>query len=110
MLYFWLTLCASASHAEPFASRHQVHVYGALPLRSLSRLWGYMNSLELPIWFRPTGFRLYAWLFNCNLDEVEHSDDLRVYVSLGDFFYRKLKPGVRPIANASLVGEIIRES
>ena len=41
-------------------------------------------------------------MFGCNLDEVEESD-LTKYVSLGDFFYRRLKPGVRPIAQAALV-------
>ncbi|KIY66734.1 phosphatidylserine decarboxylase 1 [Cylindrobasidium torrendii FP15055 ss-10] len=79
-----------------------VHVIGALPLRNMSRLWGYINSLELPVWFRPIGFRLYAGVFGCNLDEVEH-DDLRTYKSLGDFFYRRLKEGVRPVDPAVLV-------
>ena len=68
----------------------------------MSRLWGYLNSLELPVWFRPTGFRLYALVFGCNLDEIEPSD-LHKYASLGDFFYRKLKDGVRPIDDAILV-------
>jgi len=80
----------------------QVHVLGALPLRNLSRLWGYLNSLELPIWLRPYGFRLYAKVFGCNLEEIE-IEDLTQYKSLGDFFYRKLKDGVRPVANAPLV-------
>ena len=61
-----------------------------------------MNSLELPVWFRPVGFTFYAWCFGVNLDEAEHSD-LTVYPSLGEFFYRRLKPGVRPIADAALV-------
>ncbi|KAG5349930.1 hypothetical protein C0989_001221 [Termitomyces sp. Mn162] len=81
---------------------HQVHVIGALPLRNMSRLWGYVNSLELPVWFRPWGFRLYAFAFGCNLDEIEH-EDLSTYPSLGAFFYRKLKPGVRPVDSAVLV-------
>ncbi|KAG6873270.1 hypothetical protein C0995_001044 [Termitomyces sp. Mi166 len=79
-----------------------VHVIGALPLRNMSRLWGYVNSLELPVWFRPWGFRIYAFAFGCNLDEIEH-DDLTTYPSLGAFFYRKLKPGVRPVDPAVLV-------
>ncbi|KAI0324349.1 phosphatidylserine decarboxylase [Cubamyces sp. BRFM 1775] len=79
-----------------------VHVIGALPLRNLSRLWGYLNSLELPVWFRPFGFRLYAWIFGCDLDEIDPSD-LTQYRSLGDFFYRKLKDGARPIADSILV-------
>lgn len=79
----------------------QVHVLGALPLRNMSRLWGYINSVELPIWFRPYGFKLYAYAFGCNLEEVEF--DLPTYISLGDFFYRRLKPGSRPVADAILV-------
>jgi phosphatidylserine decarboxylase len=68
----------------------------------MSRLWGYVNSLELPIWLRPYGIKLYAYTFGCNLEEIEPSD-LTNYVSLGDFFYRKLKDGARPVANAILV-------
>ncbi|PFH46493.1 hypothetical protein AMATHDRAFT_69742 [Amanita thiersii Skay4041] len=79
-----------------------VHVLGALPLRNMSRLWGYVNSLELPVWFRPYGFKLYAYAFGCNLDEIEPRD-LRAYPSLGDFFYRKLRDGVRPVDDAILV-------
>ena len=80
---------------------------GALPLRNLSRLWGYINSLELPVWLRPIGFRLYARAFGCNLEEIE-IEDLTQYKSLGDFFYRKLKDGVRPVANAPLVCRLPR--
>ncbi|TCD71387.1 phosphatidylserine decarboxylase 1 [Steccherinum ochraceum] len=79
----------------------QVHVLGALPLRNLSRVWGYLNSVELPVWFRPTGLRVYSWIFGCNLDEIEH--DLKSYKSLGDFFYRRLKAGARPPADSVLV-------
>ncbi|KAF8060782.1 phosphatidylserine decarboxylase 1 [Lyophyllum atratum] len=80
----------------------QVHVIGALPLRNMSRLWGYLNSLELPVWFRPFGIRLYAAAFGCNLDEID-PPDLKAYPSLGAFFYRKLKPGARPVDPAALV-------
>ena len=51
---------------------------------------------------RPTGFKLYAWVFGCNLDELREPD-LTKYASLGEFFYRELAEGVRPIANAALV-------
>ncbi|WVW85530.1 phosphatidylserine decarboxylase [Kwoniella bestiolae CBS 10118] len=79
----------------------QVRVLGALPLRSLSQLWGYLNGLVLPVWFRPFGFKLYATIFGCNLDEVPK--DLKEYESLGDFFYREMKEGQRPIADAPMV-------
>ncbi|KAH9016156.1 phosphatidylserine decarboxylase [Lactarius pseudohatsudake] len=80
----------------------QVHILGALPLRNLSRLWGWLNSFELPVWLRPIGFKAYAFLFGCDLTEIEPSD-LREYPSLGAFFYRSLAPGTRPIADAALV-------
>lgn len=53
------------------------------------------------MWFRPFGFKLYASIFGCNLDEVP--EDLTHYESLGEFFYRELKPGLRPIADAPMV-------
>ena len=83
-------------------SLSQVHVIGALPLRSMSRLYGMLNSYTLPVWFRVPGYKLYAFIFGVNLDECDPSD-LREYRSMSDFFMRKLKPGVRPIADALLV-------
>ena len=82
----------------------QVRVLGALPLRSLSQLWGYLNGLVLPVWFRPTGFRIYAAIFGCNLEECAEQD-LTKYESLGEFFYRELKPGARAIADAPMVSQ-----
>lgn len=81
---------------------HQVHVIGALPLRSISRLWGTLNSVTLPVFIRPYSFRLYSFIFGCNLDEIEPAD-LREYKSLGEFFYRGLKKGARPVDDAVLV-------
>jgi phosphatidylserine decarboxylase len=81
----------------------QVTVLGALPLRSLSQLWGYLNGLVLPVWFRPFGFKLYSAIFGCDLSEIEPAD-LKSYESLGEFFYRRLKDGARPIdTRAALV-------
>jgi phosphatidylserine decarboxylase len=71
-------------------------------LRNLSRLWGWLNSFELPVWLRPICFNFYALIFSCDLTEIEPAD-LREYPSLGAFFYRSLAPGSRPIANAALV-------
>ncbi len=56
----------------------------------------------MPVWFRPIGFKLYAFVFSANLEEID-PDDLTRYQSLGEFFYRSLKPGARPIADALLV-------
>ncbi|KAI7893412.1 phosphatidylserine decarboxylase-domain-containing protein [Mucor mucedo] len=80
----------------------QVHVAAALPLRSMSRLWGTFNSLTIPEALRPMGYKLYSWFFGCNLDEMKNPD-LYAYPNLSAFFYRELKEGVRPIADATLV-------
>lgn len=80
----------------------QVYVLGALPLNAISRAWGWANNLTLPVWFRPFGFKLYARIFGCNLDEMKDGD-LTHYRSLGEFFYRELKPDARPIDDSPLV-------
>jgi phosphatidylserine decarboxylase len=80
----------------------QVHVAAALPLRSMSRLWGAFNSINIPEFLRPAGFKLYSWIFGCNLDEMKVKD-LKAYPNLSAFFYRELEEGARPVANAPLV-------
>lgn len=79
-----------------------VYVIGALPLNAISRAWGWANNLTLPVWFRPFGFKLYASIFGCNLDEMK-DPDLTHYRSLGEFFYRELKEGARPVDDSILV-------
>lgn len=74
----------------------QVQVMSTLPLKAISRLWGKFNKLDIPYYLRVPGFKLYAFIFGVNLDEVSEPD-LHVYPNLASFFYRTLKPGVRPL-------------
>ncbi|KAI0877061.1 phosphatidylserine decarboxylase [Hypoxylon argillaceum] len=74
----------------------QVQVMSALPLKAMSRLWGKFNELTIPYYLRVSGFKLYAFIFGVNLDEVSEPD-LHVYPNLAAFFYRTLKPGARPL-------------
>ncbi|KAL4880977.1 phosphatidylserine decarboxylase-domain-containing protein [Aspergillus karnatakaensis] len=74
----------------------QVQIMSTLPLKAMSRVWGRFNEIELPYYFRVPGFKLYSWVFGVNLDEVAEPD-LHVYPNLAAFFYRRLKPGVRPL-------------
>lgn len=67
-----------------------------LPLKAISRVWGRFNELTIPYYLRVPGFKLYGWIFGVNFDEVAEPD-LRVYPNLASFFYRELKPGVRPL-------------
>ncbi|KAL2211903.1 phosphatidylserine decarboxylase [Sarocladium strictum] len=74
----------------------QVRVMSTLPLKAMSRLWGKFNELTIPYYLRVPGFKLYSFIFGVNLNEVDE-DDLHVYPNLAAFFYRKLKPGSRPL-------------
>lgn len=74
----------------------QVQVMSTLPLKALSRVWGRFNELTIPYYLRVPGFKLYGWIFGVNFSEVGE-EDLHAYPNLASFFYRSLKPGVRPL-------------
>lgn len=80
----------------PSGGGWQVQVMSTLPLKAISRIWGRFNELTIPYYLRVPGFKLYGWIFGVNFDEVAEPD-LRVYPNLAAFFYRQLKPGVRPL-------------
>eukprot|EP00250_Pteridium_aquilinum_P003726 c14025_g1_i1 orf=227-1528(+) len=66
-----------------------------LPLRLISRAFGMLTSVELPMWIRPYIFRSYCRAFHANLGEV--AEKLENYGSLQKFFVRSLKAGCRPL-------------
>jgi len=74
----------------------QVQIMSTLPLKAMSRLWGKFNELDIPYYLRVPGFKLYSFLFGVNLDEIEEPD-LHNFPNLASFFYRTLKPGLRPL-------------
>lgn len=69
----------------------------ALPLRSLSRVTGYLCSMELPRSLRSHIYKAYSWYFGCDLFEI--GCDLSEYKSLSEFFSRSLEPGRRKISD-----------
>lgn len=73
-----------------------VQIMSTLPLKFLSRLWGKFNELEIPYYLRIPGFKLYGYIFGVNFDEISEPD-LHNFRNLAEFFYRTLKPGVRPL-------------
>lgn len=76
-----------------------------MPLKTMSRLWGRFNQMELPVFLRKPLLGLYIWMFGCDLQEAE-IEDLKLYRNLGEFFRRQLKPHVRPI---DIDHELVRE-
>ncbi|WOL07595.1 phosphatidylserine decarboxylase proenzyme 1, mitochondrial [Canna indica] len=66
-----------------------------LPLRSISRLWGYLMNVEIPVWGRPYIYNAWARAFHSDLDEA--AMPLENYASIQEFFARSLKEGSRPI-------------
>lgn len=79
-----------------------LYAYSTLPLKGLSRIWGRVNEIVLPVWLRSPAYRFYSACFGVNLDEMNELD-LTKFRNLSEFFYRTLKPGVRPLADSDLV-------
>eukprot|EP00047_Mylnosiga_fluctuans_P015498 m.47075 g.47075 ORF g.47075 m.47075 type:complete len:368 (+) comp5951_c0_seq1:319-1422(+) len=92
--YISKELASEESGAFP---ERTVSLITSLPTRYLSRLWGTVNQLELPVWLRKPILGTYASIFGCNLEEAADSN-LEHYSNLQEFFVRKLKDGARPIA------------
>nr|XP_060641200.1 phosphatidylserine decarboxylase proenzyme, mitochondrial isoform X1 [Anolis sagrei ordinatus] len=74
----------------------EVWLYRSLPTRLVSRAWGRLSRVELPVWLRGPLLGLYAWAFGVDLQEAA-IEDLRHYASLSQFFARRLKPHARPL-------------
>lgn len=70
--------------------------YAMLPLRIISRFSGKLLNLNIPEKYRAKVYRAYAKKYGCNLDEML-DEDLTHYKSIAEFFYRKIKPEIRPI-------------
>lgn len=75
----------------------EIRLYNSLPLRATSRLWGKINSYDLPIWMRSGLYDIFCRTYNCDMSEALESD-YRSYKNLSEFFSRRLKPDSRPIS------------
>ncbi|KAL5016125.1 hypothetical protein ScPMuIL_005714 [Solemya velum] len=88
----------SGRQAQPW----QVSLYRKMPLKTISRLWGKFNEMDLPISLRRPLLGLYVWMFGCKLDEAA-DQELKNYKNLGQFFRRTLKPDVRPVCDKHIM-------
>ena len=96
---FYLTLLDEKSPSW------QLAVLKSLPLRFLSRAWGWMHAIELPTPLRAPLYKLWTYLFDCNLSEMAESD-LKSFPNLSAFFIRHLREGVRPISEVEMVSPV----
>lgn len=72
-----------------------------LPKKQLSRFVGAFVHLQLPQPLRVLSIRLFASYYRIRIDEAEMPIDS--YRSIGDFFVRRLKSGLRPLGASRLV-------
>jgi phosphatidylserine decarboxylase len=72
-----------------------------LPRVFISRVVGKLASLKAPSFLVRPVMKWFAGRYNINLAEAEK--EFHEYGSLNDFFTRKLKPGLRPLANTYFI-------
>ncbi|XP_055547928.1 phosphatidylserine decarboxylase proenzyme, mitochondrial isoform X3 [Wyeomyia smithii] len=78
------------------ATPWQMNMYCSLPLRLMSRCWGWLADCRVPMPARPLVYGLYSTAFGVNIEEAA-TTDLKNYRSLAEFFTRSLKEDVRYI-------------
>ena len=69
-----------------------------LPRKWLSRCVGFLMHVQLPPFLADFSIKIFAWYYEINTAEAQKN--LTQYLSIGDFFSRKLKEGARPISEA----------
>lgn len=72
-----------------------------VPRRTLSRFVGKLMHLALPAPFRQWSILGFGKFYRIRFDEAERP--YQDYRSIGDFFTRKLRPGIRPIESDAKV-------
>ncbi|XP_058448477.1 phosphatidylserine decarboxylase proenzyme, mitochondrial isoform X1 [Malaya genurostris] len=84
------------------AAPWQMNVYCSLPLRLMSRCWGWLADCRVPTPARPLIYGLYSTAFGVNIEEAA-SSDFKNYRSLAEFFTRSLRSDVRYIDPQSCI-------
>lgn len=75
-----------------------------IPTNIISRIWGKVHHIPLPLWMRRPLYMLWAVAFHCNLNEMRYP--LESYTCLGEFFGRPLLDDCRPIDNSHLISPV----
>lgn len=74
-----------------------------LPKNAASRLFGAFTRLRIPV-LSKVARTAFAKYYRLNMDEAEFP--LSHYRNIGELFIRRLKPGMRPVANAEIVSPV----
>lgn len=74
-----------------------------LPKNAASRAFGAITRLRLPV-ISKVARNLFCSYYKLNMDESEYP--LEHYANIGELFIRKLKPGMRPIAETEIVSPV----
>ncbi len=78
-----------------------MHLLFLIPKNILSRWVGGLVHLQLPLKLRVVVIELFAKKYRINLNDAEKP--LAEYISIGDFFTRALKSGIRPVGQSPYV-------
>ncbi len=84
--------------------RFLILLLSVLPKHGMSRVAGRVANLRVPWALRGAVYRGYARIFGADLEEVELP--LTSYGSVNEFFTRRLKPGLRPVAPNAIVSPV----
>lgn len=74
-----------------------------LPKNAASRAFGAITRLRLPI-ISKVARNMFCSYYKLNMDESEYP--LEHYANIGELFIRRLKPGMRPIADTEIVSPV----
>lgn len=102
--YSWLSFFDLSAHIVEVPEKKWLYtvmsiITRVLPKRRLSRWVGHLMHWEGPTWWAHLSVKSFAKMYNINLQEAEK--DYTEYPSIGQFFIRRLRLGVRPIAENS---------
>lgn len=94
---------AEQVHVKDQVVGWKLRCWRRFPWRIFSRHWGILAHTKLkPHFLNTIVIYIYAWAFDCKIEEAE-CRNINQYESLGDFFVRRLKPGVRPVDQSTAV-------
>lgn len=67
-------------------------------------MWGIFTGIKFPSWIMQRVLKLYSWVYGCNLDEM--SEPLESYMTIQDFFVRRLKEDARPFVKEGIASPV----